>query len=92
MFPDSKHISDFSKQRIKDYQTFELAVKEGFCIVYYDEDFFELQILRGFPPKLIWLRFGNSSTEKIANRLINVKKQLTDFELDDALGVFELYV
>ncbi len=91
-FPGSKHISDFSRQRFKDSQIFELALKEGFCIVSYDEDFFEIQLLKGFPPKLIWLRFGNASTEKVATRLISVKDQLKDFEIDDILGVFELYI
>jgi len=65
-FPNSKHISDLLKQRVKDSEIFLLAFKEEFCIVSFDEDFFELQILKGFPPKLVWLRFGNSSTEQIA--------------------------
>ena len=85
VFPDSK-------QQFKDYQIFELALKEDFCIVSFDEDFFELQLLRGFPPKLIWLRFGNSSTERIANRLIGIRNQLDDFSKNSDLGVFELYI
>lgn len=28
-------------------------------------DFYELQLIKGFPPKVIWLRFGNTTTDEL---------------------------
>jgi predicted nuclease of predicted toxin-antitoxin system len=91
-FPASKHISYFSKQTLKDIQIFGIALKQNYSIVSFDEDFFELQILKGFPPKLIWLRFGNFSTQQIADSLIDKKQQILEFLTNDELGVFEMYI
>jgi predicted nuclease of predicted toxin-antitoxin system len=34
-----------------------------------DEDFHRLSVLRGFPPKVLWLRLGNCSTADVARLL-----------------------
>lgn len=91
-FPESKHISNFSKQVLKDFQIYQIALEQNYSIVSFDEDFFELQLLKGYPPKLIWLRFGNSSTQQIVDCLISKKDQISEFLSNDELGVFEIYI
>lgn len=44
----------------------ELARSRGYLLVTKDEDFHRLSILRGSPPKVVWLRLGNCTTEDIA--------------------------
>jgi predicted nuclease of predicted toxin-antitoxin system len=39
-----------------------------------DEDFHRLSVLRGAPPKVIWLRLGNASTEDVA-RLLHARRE-----------------
>jgi len=60
-------------------------------IVTHDEDFYELQLVRGFPPKIIWLRMGNTSTLNILNKLIERRDVLLSFEENRDLGILEIY-
>jgi predicted nuclease of predicted toxin-antitoxin system len=41
------------------------AAQNGYVIVTKDSDFNELSIIRGFPPKVIWLHHGNCKTSQI---------------------------
>lgn len=43
----------------------EYAKKNGFIIVTRDADFSDLCLLKGFPPKVIWIRRGNCNTADI---------------------------
>lgn len=35
----------------------------GFAIVTFDSDFYERGLIHGFPPKVLWLRYRNTSTQ-----------------------------
>ena len=41
------------------------AAANGLTIVTKDGDFNELVVLRGFPPRVVWLRLGNCSTADV---------------------------
>lgn len=71
VFPSAKHLSDLRLEGLKDVEVWEYAKNNGCCIVTFDFDFIDLSTLKGSPPKIIWLRFGNSTTEKISSRLIS---------------------
>jgi predicted nuclease of predicted toxin-antitoxin system len=47
-----------------DHEVWNYAQTNGFTIVTRDSDYNELLVLRGFPPKVIWIRRGNCSTMK----------------------------
>jgi len=51
------------------------AKENKFTIVTLDADFFDLSNLKGHPPKIIWLRFGNTRTNFLAD-LFNSKNLL----------------
>lgn len=34
-----------------------------------DEDFHRLSVVRGFPPKVVWIRLGNCTTADVATLL-----------------------
>ena len=53
-----------------DAEIWQFAKQNGFTIVTFDADFFDISILRGHPPKVIWLRTGNLATSEIAERII----------------------
>jgi predicted nuclease of predicted toxin-antitoxin system len=38
--------------------------KEGFTIVTFDSDFYDISIINECPPKIIWLRIGNLTTNQ----------------------------
>jgi predicted nuclease of predicted toxin-antitoxin system len=45
-----------------DDKVWNYAGENGFAMVTKDSDFSELSVLRGSPPKVIWLRIGNCTT------------------------------
>ncbi|HLP19577.1 MAG TPA: DUF5615 family PIN-like protein [Chitinophagales bacterium] len=90
-FPGSFHISDFYKTAIADHYIWEIAKEKGLIVVSYDEDFFDLQALKGFPPKVIWLRFGNQPIVYIANKLLINKDQISQLAESSELGILEIY-
>jgi predicted nuclease of predicted toxin-antitoxin system len=48
-----------------DDQVWEHARQNGFAIVTKDEDYDFLSVLRGSPPKVIWLQLGNCTTSQV---------------------------
>jgi predicted nuclease of predicted toxin-antitoxin system len=55
-----------------------------------DSDFNELLILKGFPPKVIWIRLGNCSTKTIESLLRDNYEAILSFEGDQNLGIIAL--
>jgi predicted nuclease of predicted toxin-antitoxin system len=53
-----------------------------FAIVSKDSDFYGLSVVRGAPPKVVWLRVGNLDTAAIAAVLRTREKDLQDFAGD----------
>ena len=65
LYPESAHVSEFGLSRAQDSEVWEHARDHGFIIVSKDTDFSEMSVVRGFPPKVIWIRRGNCSTREI---------------------------
>ncbi|MEJ7862206.1 MAG: DUF5615 family PIN-like protein [Pyrinomonadaceae bacterium] len=54
-------------------------------------DFADLSVLRGFPPKVVWLRRGNCSTNDIEEILRDRNSEIEDLATDSALGILTLF-
>ena len=66
LFPDTLHVRQVGSGGAPDLTVWQLARDRGCLLVTKDEDFHRLSILRGAPPKVIWLRVGNCTTEEVA--------------------------
>ena len=55
------------------------ARDHGFVIVSKDEDFHRLSVLHGPPPKVIWLRLGNCSTDEVIRLLRRRREEIEGF-------------
>lgn len=66
-------------------------LREAFPGSFHISDFFDLQTLKGFPPKVIWLRFGNQPIVFIANKLLIYKDQISQLAESSELGILEIY-
>ena len=53
------------------------ARDHGLTVVTRDEDFHRLSVLHGPPPKVIWVRLGNCSTDDVI-RLLRMRRQEVD--------------
>lgn len=69
LYPGSTHVEDCGLISATDEQIWQFARENGFAIVTKDSDFSELSGLRGFPPKVIWLRAGNCTTDRALTTL-----------------------
>ncbi|KOR29531.1 hypothetical protein TI05_15070 [Achromatium sp. WMS3] len=65
LFPASTHVRNVGLRDASDLKIWEFAKQNGFTIISKDSDFQQKSFLLGFPPKVIWLRIGNSSVQEI---------------------------
>ena len=76
-FPDSVHVDNITPEiPLKDLDIWNFALEHNYMILTNDEDFFELYVFKGFPPKLIILRTGNVSTRNLSKVLIDHKLEI----------------
>lgn len=69
LFPESNHVALIGLQTATDEEVWEYARDNGFVIVTQDSDFYERSLIYGYPPKVLWLRTGNTSTQNLHNLL-----------------------
>ncbi len=65
LFPGCAHTGAAGLARAQDLEVWHYARGRGLAIVTKDSDFHHLSLLRGFPPKVVWIRTGNCSTRRI---------------------------
>jgi predicted nuclease of predicted toxin-antitoxin system len=69
IYLDSLHVDGIGLPTAPDREVWEYARQHDYIIVTKDADFSELSLLLGFPPKVIWIRRGNCSTQNIEKLL-----------------------
>ena len=90
LFPDSLHVRLLGAGGAADPVVWQLARDHGCLLVTKDEDFHRLSVLRGAPPKVVWLRVGNCTTHDIAELLRNRAGDLRTFEAHGEATFLEL--
>jgi predicted nuclease of predicted toxin-antitoxin system len=91
LYPGSEHVYRLNLDQVPDTEVWEYARQENFLIVTKDADFSDLCLLRGFPPKIIWIRRGNCKTSDIAAILRNHRSDVEALNNNEAAGVLTLY-
>lgn len=81
-FENVKQVKQLGLVDASDLEIWNYAYKNNYTVVTFDSDFIELANLKGSPPKIIWLRFGNASNLKIANKLITNVEVICEFILN----------
>jgi predicted nuclease of predicted toxin-antitoxin system len=74
-----------------DRQIWEFAKHNNYVTVSFDADFYDYSNLYGHPPKIIWLRAGNTKTLYIANLLIQKENLIKSFLDDKEISCLEVY-
>lgn len=90
-FPETQHVSKLGLNNKSDRDIWEVAKREGFMIVTFDSDFYDLSLTTGQPPKLILIRAGNTTTKNLERILTDKIKQISEFEIDTNLACLEIY-
>ena len=79
VFADCRHVQTVGLNDSNDLDIWKFAKQQGFTIVTFDSDFFDMLIVRDFPPKIIWFRTGNLTTSKIAEWMLNNHIKISSF-------------
>jgi predicted nuclease of predicted toxin-antitoxin system len=81
-FSDSKQIRQVGLEGLSDFTIWNYAKENNFTIVTFDSDFYDLSLIKGIPPKVIWLRTGNTTTNNIV-KLLTKNFDLIDSFIND---------
>jgi len=91
LYPDSDHLDWLGLGTADDTVVWEHAKRNNFVVVTKDADFADLSVLRGFPPKVLWIRRGNCSTNDIEEILRDHNAEIEDLATDLASGILTLF-
>ena len=90
LYPNSRHVSLAHLNRASDSAVWAYALENGYAIVTKDADFDELGHLRGHPPKVVWLRIGNSTTRQIEALLRDRHPAILELHARPDAGTLEI--
>lgn len=91
LYPNSDHLELLGLGTADDATIWEHAKQNDFLVVTKDADFADLSVFRGFPPKVIWIRRGNCSTNDIEEILRRRQCEIDDLMTDSDSGVLTLF-
>lgn len=89
-FSGSQQVVQIGLENASDYVIFEFARSNHFSIVTFDSDFVDLSIVKGTPPKIIWLRTGNLTTKTISDLLLKNATSIQNFLDSNEAGILEI--
>jgi predicted nuclease of predicted toxin-antitoxin system len=81
-YPGSLHVRDVGLQSSPDEAVWSYAAEHELTIVSKDADFHQRSFLIGPPPKVVWIRRGNCSTNDIEALLRSRRDDVAAFEQD----------
>ena len=90
LFPGSCHVQSLGLDCADDDRLWEYARLSGFAIVSKDSDYNNLSVLRGSPPKVVWVQLGNCSTAEVEAAFRARFADIDEFEKDPSIGTFVL--
>lgn len=86
-FVDSNHVDRLDLSQAEDSIIWKYAKENDFSIITKDTDFFDFVSLKGFPPKVIWIKRGNCSTHEIEKIIHSNADKISSFIKDDENGI-----
>jgi predicted nuclease of predicted toxin-antitoxin system len=90
VYPGSLHVGDLGLLGASDLAIWQQARENDLTVVTKDEDFHRMSVLLGPPPKVIWLRLGNCSTEDIIRLLRDRRDEIEAFLHHEEAGFLAL--
>ena len=86
----STHVMFEGLDEAIDEDVWSFAKKFGYTIVTKDSDFNDMVILRGVPPKVVWIQRGNCKVESIVELLFQNEKTIKEFIDSDIDSLLKL--
>ncbi len=90
LFPGSAHVHGLGLGTTDDIEVWQFARSQGWTLVTKDSDYYDISLVRGSPPKLVWIRRGNCSTDDIEALLRQRAEVVASLETDESALVLVL--
>lgn len=90
-YTDSTQIALLGMETATDLEVWTFAKEHDYVIVSKDSDFYDLSLVMGIPPRVIWIRTGNVTKSAITHLLIQNREKLESFFFDEQMACVELY-
>lgn len=90
VFPDAQHVRRAGLENSSDKEIWEFAKDQKYTIVTFDSDLYDFSVIWGSPPKIIWIRTGNLTTNGIDAILRKHHEDIMAFELDKELTCLQI--
>jgi predicted nuclease of predicted toxin-antitoxin system len=90
VYPESTQTRLLNFGRTGDSELWFYARTHGYIVVTKDRDIAELAVLRGAPPKVVWLRIGNCSANAVESMLRRSYDAIAELIVDKDRIVLEL--
>ena len=90
LFPGSAHVRECGLLGQTDESVWEYARANGFTIVSKDSDFHQRSLLYGHPPKLVWLRIGNCTSQQLSQLITTHEPDIHALDADPFESVLVL--
>ena len=89
--PNTVGVQEVGLLNADDYEIWEYARQNDYVVVTFDKDIPMIGSVKGFPPKIIWLRTGNMSNQALVNLLLNRLDEFIDFNNRQSKGCLLVY-
>ena len=91
-YPLSSHVIFVGIDRDPDEVVWNYARTHDYVVVTKDSDLADLAFSRGFPPKVIWLRLGNCTTDEVESAIRQSRDAIEEFGKDPEASVLEIHL
>jgi predicted nuclease of predicted toxin-antitoxin system len=82
LFPGTVHVREVGLSAATDQEVWDHAARHGYVIASKDADFHQRSFFYGSPPKVVWLRIGNCTTDQIEQVIRSRHDELQTFAAD----------
>jgi predicted nuclease of predicted toxin-antitoxin system len=79
LLPQASQVRLLGLENSTDFEIWNFAKVNDYTIITFDTDFYDLSLIKGTPPKIVWLRIGNISTKQLALCIRNNFDLITEF-------------
>jgi len=90
-YPGSSQIYLLGLHTANDSYLWYYARHHGFTLVTKNTDMVDLCVVRGAPPKVLWVRIGNCGTAEIRELLARNERRISQFEQEETSTVLSLF-
>ena len=90
IFPATSHVRLLHLEKASDSDIWHYARAHDFVLVTKDSDMVDLSIARVGPPKVVWLRLGNVTTNRVEEVLRKNQLAIEELMLDRSRSVLEI--